>query len=217
MSAKWHALKIALVSWFSLFFENASPNCFHGFTIVAFALLFSWVPVIGRDSPILNIFSWTIITMFVIDTKSVLTCGTVTWKPQNAPWRDTGDVNWNAVATLMLDNCGYQTDRKIYYQSQIAPCLRSSRSRQNYKFASARCLEPRFARNKLMVWRKLAIFMGNLQTPKPKFHCDTVSEDLTPLGVTINNKVKTTLIAIVTRTISQRLAVMKRLRNILSF
>ena len=137
LSAKWHALKIALVSWFSLFFENASPNCFHGLAIVAFALLFSWVPVIGRDSPIVKIFSWTIITVFVIDTKPVLICGTVAWKPQNAPWRHTGDVNWNAVAILMLDNCGYQTDRKIYYQSQIAPCLRSSRSRQNYKFASA--------------------------------------------------------------------------------
>ena len=68
-----------------------------------------------------------------------------------------------------------------------------------------------------MVRRKLAIFMSNLQTPKPKFHCDTVSEDLTPLGVTINNKVKITLIAIVTRKISQQLAVMKRLRNILPF
>ena len=36
--------------------------------------------------------------------------------------------------------------------------------------------------------------MGNLQTPKPKFHCDTVSEDFTPLGVTVNNKVKIILI-----------------------
>ena len=62
--------------------------------------------------------------------------------------------------------------------------------------------------------------MANLQTPKPKFHngiCDTVSEDLTLLGVTINNKVKIIPIAIVTRKISQQLAVLKHLRNILPF
>ena len=201
---------------FALFWK-CWPKLLPWFHHCCISLLFSWVPVIGRDSPIVNIFSWTIITVFVIDTKPVLTCGTVAWKPQNAPWRHTGDVNWNAIATLMLDNCGYQTDRKIYYQSQIAPCLRSSCPRQNYKFASARYFEPHFAWNKLMVWHKLAMFMGNLQTPKPKFHCDTVSEDLTPLCVTINNKVKITLIAVVTRKISQQLAVMKLLRSILPF
>ena len=161
---------------FALFWK-CWPKLLPWFHHCCISLLFSWVPVIGRDSPIVNIFSRTIITVFVIDTKPVLTCGTVAWKPQNAPWRHTGDVNWNAIATLMLDNCGYQTDRKIYYQSQIAPYLRSSCPRQNYKFASARCFEPHFAWNKLMVWRKLAMFMGNLQTPKPKFHCDTVSEE----------------------------------------
>ena len=39
--------------------------------------------------------------LFFIDSKPVLT-----------PWCHTGDVNGNAVATLLLDNCAYQTDRK---------------------------------------------------------------------------------------------------------
>ena len=38
------------------------------------------------------------------------------------------------------------------------------------------------------------VVMGNLQTPKPNFHCDDttipVSEDLTLLGVSIDNKLK---------------------------
>ena len=62
--------------------------------------------------------------------------------------------------------------------------------------------------------------MGNLQTPKPKFHCDNttipVCEDLTLLGVTIDNELKfDTQIANATRKVSQQLAVLKRLRNIL--
>ena len=65
-----------------------------------------------------------------------------------------------------------------------------------------------------------ALVMGNLQTPKPKFHCDNttipVSEDLTLLGVSIDNKQKfDKQIANVTRKVSQHLAVVKRLRNIL--
>ena len=58
-------------------------------------LLFSFVYLGGRDSPIVNIFSRTIITVFVIDSKPVLTWKTVSWKPQNARWRHTGDVSWN--------------------------------------------------------------------------------------------------------------------------
>ena len=62
--------------------------------------------------------------------------------------------------------------------------------------------------------------MGNLQTPKSKFHCDNttipVREDLTLLGVTIDNKLTfDKQIANVTRKVSQQLAVLKRLRNIL--
>ena len=57
-----------------------------------------------------------------------------------------------------------------------------------------------------------ALVMGNLQTPKPKFHCDNttipVSEDLTLLGVSIDNKQKfDKQIANVTRKVSQHLAV----------
>ena len=60
--------------------------------------------------------------------------------------------------------------------------------------------------------------MGNLQTPKPKFHCDNatipVREDLTLLGVTIDNKLTfDKQIANVTRKVSQQLAELKRLRN----
>ena len=29
------------------------------------------------------------------------------------------DVNWSLVATSLLRNCGYQTDRKIYDQSKM--------------------------------------------------------------------------------------------------
>ena len=62
--------------------------------------------------------------------------------------------------------------------------------------------------------------MGNLQTPKSKFHCDNttipVREDLTLFGVTIDNELKfDTQIANATRKVSQQLAVLKRLRNIL--
>ena len=45
------------------------------------------------------------------------------------------------VYGLLLGNCGYQTDRKIYDQSEIAVRLRSSRdphalrAQQNYKLA----------------------------------------------------------------------------------
>ena len=39
--------------------------------------------------------------LFVIDSKPVLT-----------RWSHTGDVNVNAVVTLLLGNCGYQTNRK---------------------------------------------------------------------------------------------------------
>ena len=62
--------------------------------------------------------------------------------------------------------------------------------------------------------------IGHLQTPKPKFHCDNtmipVSEDLTLLDVTIDNKLTfDKQITNVTRKVSQQLAVLKRLRNIL--
>ena len=62
--------------------------------------------------------------------------------------------------------------------------------------------------------------MGNLQTPKSKFHCDNttilVREDLTLFGVTIDNQLKfDTQITNATRKVSQQLAVLKRLRNIL--
>ena len=59
-----------------------------------------------------------------------------------------------------------------------------------------------------------AMVTGNLQTPKQKFHCDNttipVSEDLTLLGVTIDNKLNfDKQIANVTRKVSQQLAVLK--------
>ena len=62
--------------------------------------------------------------------------------------------------------------------------------------------------------------MGNLQTLKSKFHCDNttipVREDLTLFRVTIDNELKfDTQIANATRKVSQQLAVLKRLRNIL--
>ena len=62
--------------------------------------------------------------------------------------------------------------------------------------------------------------MGNLQTLKPKFHCDNttipVREDLTLRGVTIDNELKfDRQIASATRKVSQQLAVLKHLRNIL--
>ena len=62
--------------------------------------------------------------------------------------------------------------------------------------------------------------MGNLQTLKSKFHCDNttipVREDLTLFRVTIDNELKLdTQIANATRKVSQQLAVLKRLRNIL--
>ena len=62
--------------------------------------------------------------------------------------------------------------------------------------------------------------MGNLQNPKPKFHCDnttiSVREDLTLFGVIIDNELKfDTQIANATRKGSQQLAVLKCLRNIL--
>lgn len=65
-----------------------------------------------------------------------------------------------------------------------------------------------------------AMVTGNLQTPKQKFHCDNttipVSEDLTLLGVTIDNKLNfDKQIANVIRKVSQQPAVLKRLRNIL--
>ena len=64
-----------------------------------------------------------------------------------------------------------------------------------------------------------AMVMGKLQTLKPKFHWDNtipVSEDLTLLGVTIDNKLKfDKQIANVKRKVSQQLVVVKRLRNIL--
>ena len=55
---------------------------------------------------------------------------------------------------------------------------------------------------------------GNLKTPKQKFHCDNttipVSEDLTLLGVTIDNKLNVDKqIANVTRKVSQQLVVLK--------
>ena len=40
LSAKWHALKIALVAWFSLFFfENTGPNCFNVPPLLRFLFL----------------------------------------------------------------------------------------------------------------------------------------------------------------------------------
>ena len=61
--------------------------------------------------------------------------------------------------------------------------------------------------------------MGNLQTPKPKFHCDNitipVSEDLTLISFTMDYKPKfDKQIANVTRKVSQQLTELKRLRNI---
>ena len=63
--------------------------------------------------------------------------------------------------------------------------------------------------------------MGNLQTPKPKFHCDNktipVNENLTLLVVTIDNKLKYSInrSPMWQEKVSQQLAVLKRLRNIL--
>ena len=73
-------------------------------------LLFSFVYSLGGCdiSPIANIFSLTIITVFVIEP--VLTRGTVAWKLW---WCQLG-----RFATLLLGDCRYQTDRKIYEQSQ---------------------------------------------------------------------------------------------------
>ena len=60
-----------------------------------------------------------------------------------------------SIETLLLRNCGYQTDRKIYDQSQIALSANDPRAfhvlcvQQNYKFAFARRLTPRFAWNQV--------------------------------------------------------------------
>ena len=42
--------------------------------------------------------------------------GSVAWRPKNVPRRDfrLNDVSWSSVATSLLDNSGYQTDREIY-------------------------------------------------------------------------------------------------------
>lgn len=42
--------------------------------------------------------------------------GSVAWKPRNVPRRHfrLNDVSWSSVATSLLDNSGYQTDREIY-------------------------------------------------------------------------------------------------------
>ena len=60
-----------------------------------------------------------------------------------------------SIGTPLLGNCGYQTDRKIYDQSQIALSAYDPRAfhvlrvQQNYKFAFARRLTPCFAWNQI--------------------------------------------------------------------
>ena len=67
--------------------------------------------------------------------------GRVAWKPKMHD--DVHLASLLFVYGLLLGNCGYQTDRKIYDQSEIAARLRSSR---NPHAARATKLYTRFAR-----------------------------------------------------------------------
>ena len=53
--------------------------------------------------------------------------GRVAWKPKMHD--DVHLASLLFVYGLLLGNCGYQTNRKIYDQSEIAARLRSSRNR----------------------------------------------------------------------------------------
>ena len=63
------------------------------------------------------------------------------WKPKNAPRHDVrlNDVNWGLVATLLLDNAGYQTDRKIYDQSTPLAILAQSAHCRRDKIINSLC------------------------------------------------------------------------------
>ena len=119
------------------------------FTIIAIALLFVY-SLGGCDSPMVNIFSQTIITVFVIDRKPFLPFGTVAWKLPKMFF----DVTLVTSIWTCRDFVARQLRIPNRYKDlrpncQIAPSLRSSCAWQNYKFAFARRIAPRFARKKV--------------------------------------------------------------------